>query len=161
MDARLQNWRLAERIETRNQNGVTLIELLIALVIISIVIYTLINFFSLNLFQNSRELKRAKLYYKAVAKMEDIISKDYAARDLESFYSPLNSTKFLEEANYLYKIQIESINPVTNLITDPYPIKSSEDPLLKKITLTAANLDDYDEKREAMQITLVRFISPS
>jgi prepilin-type N-terminal cleavage/methylation domain-containing protein len=148
-------------IAERNESGVTLIELLIALVIISIVIYALINFFSLNLFQNSRELRRAKLYYQAVAKMEELISKDYASRDLESFYSPLNSSKFSEEANYLYKIQIESINPLTNLVTDPYPIKASEDPLLKKITVTVANLDDYDEKREAMQVTVVRFISPS
>lgn len=144
----------------RKDSGVTLIELLVALVIITVVIYAIINFFSLNLLQNTRELKRSKLYYKAMTKMEELIAKDYASSDLESFYSPLNSVKFIEEDNYLFKIQVESLDPLTNLQTDPYPTKLSEDPLLRKITVSVANLDEYDEKKTATQVDLIRYISP-
>lgn len=144
----------------RENTGVTLAELLVSLLIITIVIYAIINFFSLNLFQNTKELKRSKLYYKAMTKMEELISKDYSSINLESFYSPLNSIKFIEDDKFLIKVQIESIDPLTNLPTDPYPIKLSEDPMLKKITVSVANLDDYDEKRLPAQVNLVRFISP-
>ncbi len=144
----------------RENTGVTLAELLVSLLIITIVIYAIINFFSLNLFQNTKELKRSKLYYKAMTKMEELISKDYSSIDLESFYSPLNSIKFIEDDKFLIKVLIESIDPLTNLPADPYPIKLSEDPMLKKITVSVANLDDYDEKRLPAQVNLVRFISP-
>jgi hypothetical protein len=144
----------------RPNTGVTLAELLVSLVIITVVIYAIINFFSLNLFQNTKELKRSKLYYKAMTKMEELISKDYSSIDLESFYSPLNSIKFIEDGKFLVKVQIESIDPLTNLPADPYPIKLSEDPMLKKITVSVANLDDYDEKRLPAQVNLVRFVSP-
>lgn len=145
---------------SRENTGVTLAELLVSLIVITIVIYAIINFFSLNLFQNTKELKRSKLYYKAMTKMEELISKDYSSTDLESFYSPLNSIKFIEDDKFLIKVQIESIDPLTNLQADPYPIKLSEDPMLKKITVSVANLDDYDEKRLPVQVNLVRFVSP-
>jgi hypothetical protein len=32
--------------------------------------------------------------------------------------------------------------------------------MLKKITVSVANLDDYDEKRLPAQVNLVRFVSP-
>jgi Tfp pilus assembly protein PilV len=147
------------RENVRSNAGVTLAELLVSLIIITIVIYAIINFFSLNLFQNTKELKRSKLYYKDMTKMEELISKD-SSIDLESFYSPLNSIKFIEDGKFLVKVQIESIDPLTNLPADPYPIKLSEDPMLKKITVSVANLDDYDEKRLPAQVNLVRFVSP-
>ena len=145
---------------SRSNTGVTLAELLVSLIVITVVIYAIINFFSLNLFQNTKELKRSKLYYKAMTKMEELIYKDYSSIDLESFYSPLNSIKFIEDGKFLVKVQIESIDPLTNLPADPYPIKLSEDPMLKKITVSVANLDDYDEKKLPAQVNLVRFISP-
>lgn len=147
---------LAERADS----GLTLVELLVALVIISIVIYGIINFFSLNLVQNTKELKRSKLYYRAMAEMENLLAKDYSASDLESLYSPLNSVRFFEDAKFLVKVQIESIDPVTGLQMTPYPTNLKEDPLLKKITVSVANLDEYQEKKNNFQVDLVRYISP-
>jgi len=88
------------RENSRSNTGVTLAELLVSLLIITIVIYAIINFFSLNLFQNTKELKRSKLYYKAMTKMEELISKDYSSIDLESFYSPLIVLNLWKTVNF-------------------------------------------------------------
>ena len=60
---------------SRENAGVTLAELLVSLIVITVVIYAIINFFSLNLFQNTKELKRSKLYYKAMTKIRALEKK--------------------------------------------------------------------------------------
>ncbi|MCH2226533.1 MAG: prepilin-type N-terminal cleavage/methylation domain-containing protein [Candidatus Caenarcaniphilales bacterium] len=144
----------------RNSSGVTLAELLISLAIISLVIFSIINFYSTNLLNNSKELKRSQLYYRAVEEMESIIAKDYSSSELRALNTSSSNIKFIDDGKYLLKVKVESIDPRTGISPEIYPITIEEAPLLKKITISAVNLEDAEYPQKARQIDLVRYISP-
>ena len=144
----------------RNESGVTLSELLVSLAIITLVIFAVLKFYSTNLLTNTKEYKRAQLYYRAVEEMENLIAKDYSSADLKTFYSSESNIRFIDDGKYLLKIKVESIDPNTTLSPEPYPTNQGEDSLLKKITISAVALEDAQYPDKARQVDLVRFISP-
>jgi Tfp pilus assembly protein PilE len=141
----------------RSKSGMTILELMIALVILMVVVYALINFFSSNLKLNIRQQEKAKLYYKAQTELEKIISTDFGSSKLSTLYNKDNNKTFIEDFPYLIKITVQDFDPKTAVITDPYPSTNIEQKLLKKITITVADLK-VPEAHD--QVTLVYFKSP-
>ncbi len=144
----------------RNNSGVTLVELLVSLAIITLVIFSVLKFYSTNLLTNTKEYKRAELYYRAVEEMENLIAKDYSSADLKTYFNSNSNIRFLDDGKYLLKIKVESVDPFTTLAPEPYPTKQSEDRLLKKITISAVALEDAEYPDMARQVDIFRFISP-
>ena len=144
----------------RNSSGVTLVELLVSLAIITLVIFSVLKFYSTNLLTNTKEYKRSELYYRAVEEMENLIAKDYSSSDLKTYFNSNSNIRFLDDGKYLLKIKVESVDPFTTLEPEPYPTKQSEDRLLKKITVSAVALEDAQYPDKARQVDIVRFISP-
>ena len=144
----------------RNNSGLSLVELLVALAIISLVIFAILKFYSSNLLSNSKEYQRAKLYYRAVEEMESLIAKDYSSAELRTLYNSESNIKFVSDDEYLLKIKVESINPLTIDSPQPYPSKQEEDRLLKKITISTVSLEDAEYPEKARQVDIIRYISP-
>ena len=145
---------------SRDQSGLSLMELLLSLSIVIIVIVAIIQFFSTNLLQNTQEYKKSKIYYRAVKEMEALIAKDYSSPELLTLYNAGSNIRFIDDGKFLFKVTVESIDPLTGLLSDPYPTDISEDRLLKKLTVSAVLVEDSQNPQKARQVDLVRFISP-
>jgi prepilin-type N-terminal cleavage/methylation domain-containing protein len=146
---------LEPRRTIRNESGVTLLELLVTLVIISGTLASIISYFGTSLRNDLKNKIRSDLKYFAETEMEKRLSLPYNSSGLDAYGSSEGKTEFRIQDEYLLKTQISFLNPKSGEIQNPYPNKESEDTKLKKITVTAAKLDGLVE-----QVSLVNFKTP-
>jgi len=139
----------------RNQQGVTLVELLISIAIISTVLVAILNFYNLSLKQSNKFLQETKLKFLAEEEMEKVISLPYNDPSLEAYGSTAGLTQFYERAEFLVKTNVVHIDPRTGEIPDIYPVNKEQETFLKRITISAARKD-----RMGGQVDVVYLKSP-
>lgn len=142
--------------KTRNQLGLSLIELLISITIIATILTVIINFYNYSLRQSSIKNIQNKLRFIAKEEMEKLISLPYHSRYLEVFGSFGGKTNFFERDNYIIKSNIVFINPETGDIPETYPLNKNQDTHLKRLTVSVARKDKLGG-----QVNLVYLKSPS
>ncbi|MDD9898681.1 MAG: prepilin-type N-terminal cleavage/methylation domain-containing protein [Candidatus Melainabacteria bacterium] len=139
----------------RSASGLTLIELLVSLVVISISLIPVINFFNATLRQNNQARELTKIRFLAEEEMERIISLNYHHQSLDAVGAFQGKSSFSERGKYLVKTSVIFLDPETGQVPEDYPLREEEDTNLKQITVSAARLDKLGG-----QVDLVYFKSP-
>lgn len=139
----------------RSASGVTLVELLVAIAIISSAVISILHFYNQALRNNLKSQERTSLKFLAESEMEKLISLPYDDNSLEVFANPQGRVYFYEKNNYVIKVHVVLIDPVTGEIPEPYPFGADQDTLLKKFTVSVARKDAL-----AGQVDLIYFKSP-
>lgn len=139
----------------RNNSGVSLLELLVTLLIISGTLASIISYFSNSMRNDLKNKIKSELKYFAETEMEKRLSLPYDSEGLSAYGSSEGKIEFRVQDQYLIKIQISFLNPKTGEIQDPYPYKEADDTKLKRIIITAARMDGLVE-----QLSLINFKSP-
>lgn len=125
----------------RNSSGVTLLELLVSLVVITTVLITILNFYNTSIKHNSRIRELTNVKFLAEEELEKIISLPYDDKSLDTFGSSLGRTSFAERDNYIVKTHIVFIDPETGDIPERYPFQSKDDTQLKRVIISVARKD--------------------
>lgn len=139
----------------RNTSGLTLIELLVSLVVITISLLPVINFFNANIRQNNQARELTKIKFLAEEEMERIFSLNYKHPSLDALGNSKGTSTFTEREDYLLKTTVVFIDPETGEIPERYPVREIEDTNLKRITISAARINKLGG-----QVNLVYFKSP-
>ncbi|MBT6843838.1 MAG: prepilin-type N-terminal cleavage/methylation domain-containing protein [Candidatus Melainabacteria bacterium] len=125
----------------RNSQGVTLIELLISLVVITISLIPVINYFNATLRQNNEAREMTKIRFLVEEEMEKSVSLNYKHPSLEALGSNKGVSRFNEHGKYLIKTTVLFLDPETGLLPEDYPLRIKDDTNLKQITISAARID--------------------
>lgn len=139
----------------RNPSGLSLIELLLSIVIISTILVPILNFYNSALRNTNETQQKTKLKFLAEEEMEKFISLEYNDSSLQAFASSGGRTNFFERGDYLVKTHIVLIDPETGEIPELYPTQASEDTFLKRITVSVARKD-----KSGGQVDLIYLKSP-
>lgn len=139
----------------RDSSGLTLIELLVSLVVITISLIPVINYFNATLRQNNQARELTKIRFLAEEEMERIVSLNYMHPSLDAVGAFQGKSSFSEHDDYLIKTTVIFLDPETGQIPEDYPLRETDDTHLKQITVSAARLDKLGG-----QVDLVYFKSP-
>lgn len=125
----------------RDSSGLTLIELLVSLVVITMSLIPVINFFNATLRQNNQARELTKIKFLAEEELERLISLNYKHPSFAALGNSKGASTFTERGDYLIKTTIVYIDPETGQVPEKYPVRESEDTNLKQITVSAARRD--------------------
>ena len=139
----------------RNNKGVTLLELLVTLVIISGILTGILSFYNSSLKSNLRAQVRSELKFLAEEELERLLSLSYDADELNVFGSLVGRTNFFEDEAYIIKTVVIFIDPETGDVPEEYPLDETTDTKLKKITVSVARKDGL-----AGQVNMINFKTP-
>lgn len=140
---------------SRNNLGISLVELLISVVIIASVLVPIIGFYTSSLRQTNNSNQKSRIKFLAEEEMEKFISIPYTDPTLECYSSTAGNTQFYEREEFLVKTNVVFIDPLTMELPDLYPNKEDEDTKLKRITVSAARKD-----KQGGQVNLIYYKSP-
>lgn len=139
----------------RKESGVTLIELLIAVTVISVILVPILGFYNLSLRQNFRAKEETTIKFLAEEEMEKFVSLNYYDSVLDVYASPVGRTNFFERGDYLIKTTVIFLDPETGDIPENYPLNEQQDTFLKKVIISVARKD-----KVGGQVDLTYFKSP-
>lgn len=139
----------------RKQSGVTLIELLIAVAVISVVLVPILGFYNLSLRQSFKSKEETTIKFLAEEEMEKFVSLDYYDSSIDVYASPGGRTNFFERGAYLVKTTVIFLDPETGEVPENYPLNQSQETFLKKIIISVARKD-----KVGGQVDLTYFKSP-
>jgi competence protein ComGC len=128
-------------LKKRESSGLSLIELLISIVIISTILVPILNFYNAAIRNTSATQQKTKLKFLAEEEMEKYISLEYNDQSLQAFASSGGRINFYEHGDYLVKSHIVLIDPETGEIPDLYPTQARDDTFLKRVTISVARKD--------------------
>jgi prepilin-type N-terminal cleavage/methylation domain-containing protein len=139
----------------RSNQGVTLVELLISLVIISFALIPIVNFYNFYLRETNRTHQETRLKFLAQEEMERFIALDYRNSSLDCFGNTGGRTNFYERDDFLVKTNIVFIDAETGEIPEIYPASTEDDTLLKRITVSVSK-----QNQNSSQVDFIYFKSP-
>jgi prepilin-type N-terminal cleavage/methylation domain-containing protein len=139
----------------RSNQGVTLVELLISLVIISFALIPIVNFYNFYLRETNRTHQETRLKFLAQEEMERFIALDYRDSALDCFSNTTGVTNFYERDDFLVKTNVVFIDPETGEIPEIYPASTNDDTLLKRVTVSVSK-----QNQNSNQVDFVYFKSP-
>lgn len=139
----------------RQQTGVSLVEILVTIVILSSLFTGILTFYTSSLRSTSSSYSRSKAKFLAEQEMERLISLDYLDDELNAFNNFEGRTQFFENNEYILKTLVIFIDPTTGGTKEPYPVSFDEDTHLKKLIVSATRKDGIGG-----QVDLTTFISP-
>jgi hypothetical protein len=141
--------------KSRNEFGLSLLELLVTVVILSMIVVPIINFYNAALKNTTSTQETTKLKFIAEEEMEKFISLEYNDRVLQAFSNSTGVTNFFERGEYLVKTNIIFIDPATGEVPELYPVQEKDDTFLKQITVSVAR-----KNRVGGQVDLIYLKSP-
>ncbi len=139
----------------RSSSGVTLVELLVSIAIISGVLVAILQFYNQAIKHNYQAQEKTSLKFLAEEEIEKLISLPYDSPSLEVFGNNQGRVYFYEKNNYLIKTHIVFLDPATGDIPERYPYNSDQDTLLKKLTISVARKDNIGG-----QVNFIYYKSP-
>ena len=142
-------------LKIRSQQGVTLVEILMALVVISFSLIPIVNFYNYYLRQSNNTHQETRLKFLAQEEMERFIALNYRDSALDCFGNTEGRTNFYERDDFLVKTNIIFLDPETGEKPDIYPASDEDDTQLKKITISVSK-----QLQGSKQVDLVYFKSP-
>lgn len=139
----------------RSSKGVTLVELLVSLVVISFALIPIVNFYNYYLMQSNRTHQESRLKFLGQEEMERMIALDYRNSALDCFGSTSGRTEFFEKGEFLVKTNVVFLDPETGERPEIYPASEEDDTQLKKVTVSVARAN-----QGSSQVDFVYFKSP-
>jgi prepilin-type N-terminal cleavage/methylation domain-containing protein len=139
----------------RSNQGLSLLELLVTVVILSMIVVPIINFYNAALRNTVKTQETTKLKFLAEEEMEKFISLEYNDRLLQAFSNSTGVTNFFERGEYLIKTNVIFIDPATGEVPELYPNQEKDDTFLKQITVSVAR-----KNRMGGQVDLIYLKSP-
>lgn len=118
--------------KSRNEFGLSLLELLVTVVILSMIVVPIINFYNAALKNTTTTQETTKLKFIAEEEMEKFISLEYNDRVLQAFSNSTGVTNFFERGEYLVKTNIIFIDPATGEVPSFIPFKKKMIPSSNK-----------------------------
>ncbi len=141
---------------SRSNSGLSLIEILIALAIISTVLISILGFYNYSLRAELRSKNQTELKYLAEQEMERMVALPYSSPELDcygAFAGRINY--YIRDDKYLIKTTVVFMDPDSGEVAENVPRNNKEDTHLKKIIVSVARLD-----AQGGQIDLTTFKSP-
>ena len=139
----------------RNNQGVSLAELLISVVIISTILIPIISFYNASLRQTNLSNQKSRVMFLAEEESEKLISLEFNDPSLDCYATTAGNTNFLERDEFLIKTHVVFIDPMTMDLPELYPVNKEESTNLKRITVSVARKDG-----QGGQINFVYYKSP-
>lgn len=140
---------------TRSASGLSLIELLMTIVVLSVLFVGILHYYSSSLRATTLSESRSTAKFLAEQEMERLRSLEYTDSDLDAFNSFDGAVQFYENKLYIIKAIVVFIDPSTGDVKEPYPVAQDDDTHLKRITVSAARKDGLGG-----QVDLVSYLSP-
>jgi len=140
---------------SRNHQGVSLAELLVSVVIISVILVPIIGFYNSSLRQTSASNQKSRIKFLAEEEVEKFISIGYRDPSLECFATTGGNISFLERQEFLIKTNVVFIDPMTMDLPELYPVNEEDDTNFKRITVSVSRKDGMGG-----QVNLVYYKSP-
>jgi prepilin-type N-terminal cleavage/methylation domain-containing protein len=141
--------------QVKNQKGVTLVELLISLVVISFTLIPIVNFYNYYLRQTNRTHQETRLKFLAQEEMERFVALDYRNSALDCYGNTAGRTDFYERDDFLVRTNVVFMDPETGERPELYPSSEKDDTQLKKIIISVSKKD-----QGSSQVDFVYFKSP-
>lgn len=139
----------------KNQKGVTLVELLISIVVISFSLIPIVNFYNYYLRQSNRTHQETRLKFLAQEEMERFIALDYRNSSLDCYGNTAGRTNFYERDDFLVKTNVVFVDAETGERPEIYPASEDDDTQLKQITISVSK-----KNQGSSQVDFVYFKSP-
>jgi len=139
----------------RSSSGITLMELLVSLVIISSSLVAILSVYSTTIRLNLQNEARSRSKFYAEQEMERLLSLPYVSRELDAYGSFNGTTQLFEYKGYIIKTKIIFFDPTTGLPPEIYPFNEKEDPNLKELTVSVVRKDGLGG-----QVDLINYKSP-
>lgn len=140
----------------RSMSGLSIIELLIALAIISTALISILGFYSYAIRSGMKSKGQTELKYVAEQEMERLLSLPYSSSDLDCYGAFAGKVDYqIKNDTYLIKTTVIYMDPDSGEVSENAPRGPREDTHLKKIIVSAARVDGVGG-----QIDLVTFKSP-
>lgn len=139
----------------RNNQGLSLVELLISIVIITTALVPIIGFYNSSLRHTSNANQRSRVMFLAEEEMEKIVSLGYRDPSLQCFATTAGNVNFYEKEEFLVKTQVVFVDPTTMELPELYPVNDEDDTKLKRVTVSVARKD-----KQGGQVNLVYYKSP-
>ena len=139
----------------RSSKGVTLLELLMSVVVISFALIPILNFYNFYLRQTNNTHQETRLKFLAQEEMERFIALDYRNEALDCFGNTSGRTNFYERDDFLVKTNVVFLDPETGERPELYPVSEEDDTQLKKVTISVSKQSAGSE-----QVDFIYFKSP-
>ncbi len=143
-------------IQSRSNSGLSLIEILVAIAIISTVLLSILGFYNYSVRMNFRSQSQTELKYIAEQEMERLLSLPYSSPELDCYGAFAGRVNYyIKDDKYLVKSTVIFMSPDSGELEDNVPRSPKDDTHLKKIIVSAARLDAVGG-----QVDLVTFRTP-
>jgi hypothetical protein len=139
----------------RSKSGLTLVEILISLTVITMALVPIINFYNYYLKENFKSNVKTQLKFLAQEEVEKVIAMDYRSKQLECFGSTAGLTNFYEKENFLIKTNVVFLDPETGELPESYPASDKDDTQLKRVTISVSKKNPGSE-----QVDMIYFKTP-
>ncbi len=140
----------------RASSGLSLMEMLIAIAIISSSLIAILSFYNYAIRAGMKSKGQTELKYIAEQEMERLVSLPYSSMDLDAYGAFAGRVNYtIKDDRYLIKSTVIYLDPDSGEIAENVPRGQREDSHLKKIIVSAARIDGVGG-----QIDLVTFKSP-
>lgn len=139
----------------RTTTGVTLMELLVSIVIVSSALVAILSIYSTTMRLNLENESRTRAKFYAEQEMERLLSLSYFDDELSAYGSFSGSTRLYEYKDYIIKTKVVYLDPTTGKVPEVYPFNDNEDPNLKQVTISVVRQDGLGG-----QIDIVNYKGP-
>jgi prepilin-type N-terminal cleavage/methylation domain-containing protein len=140
----------------RSNSGLSLLEILIAIAIISTALVAILGFYNYAIRAGLKSKGQTELKYIAEQEMERLMSLPYSSAELDSYGAFAGKVSYvIKNETYLIKSTVIFMDPDSGETAENVPRNPREDTHLKKIIVSAARVDGVGG-----QIDLVTFKSP-
>ncbi len=139
----------------RNQSGITLVELLITIIVLSTSLVAIFQFYATSLRSTTKTESRSKSKFLAEQEIERFRALDYNDPELDAFNNFAGKVQFFEDELFVIKSKVTFIDPKTAIAAEPYPVSFEEDTHLKEVIVSVVRKDGIGG-----QVDLTTYITP-
>jgi type II secretory pathway pseudopilin PulG len=126
----------------RNENGQSLIELMVSIAIITTALSGIVAIFPFIIEKNARIQMQNKAIYLAQSELEKLRALAYFDKELDAFGTTEGMSTMKEIGDYLMKTNIKYIDSKTGTTPKQYPLEVEEDTGLKEIKISVKRKDN-------------------
>lgn len=125
----------------RTSSGITLMELLVSIVIVSSALVAILSVYSTTMRLNLQNEARSRAKFYGEQEMERLLSLSYFSDELSAYGSFNGTTRLFEYKDYIIKTKVVYLDPTTGKVPEVYPFGEEEDPNLKEVTVSVIRKD--------------------
>lgn len=138
----------------RNNSGLTLIELLVTIAVITISLAGIVAIFPLIIQKNAEVQIQNRLVHEAESELERLKGLSYFDEELSGLGSVEGMVTLKENGIFLIRSTVKYLDSKTKSVPKKYPVDIDEDTGIKEVTVSVKRKDNLGK-----QIDLISYIS--